>query len=180
MFFQNVKKKQKMLINEYRKFQKMISVEKEMLSKKTKKNYKRDLIQYLSHQVQHNQCKIKIRYTQAAIIQTKMKIMINLTTSSQKTYMLPSSPLQKKIILPKIINFSLHTFSRSQLSLLNRGPKFTPARKSNHFIFKDGLKKFTRRLHIKKLFKCTPFKDNSLVYNPSAKPVRTNNSDLQH
>ena len=29
------------------------------------------------------------------------------------------------------------------------------------------------------IFHDTPFEDNSLAYNPSSKPVRTNNSDLQ-
>ena len=64
--------------------------------------------------------------------------------------------------------------------LLNRGQKFTPTTKSNHFLFKDDFKKFTRRLQIKDIFNDTPFEDNSLVYNPSTKAVRTNNSDLQH
>ena len=34
-------------------------------------------------------------------------------------------------------------------------------------------------MQIKEIFKDTPFEDNSLVYNPSTKPVKTNNSDLQ-
>ena len=56
-----------------------------MLSKNTKENYKKDLIQYLNHQVEHNQRKIKIKDTQADIIRTTMEVMINLITSSQKT-----------------------------------------------------------------------------------------------
>ena len=63
--------------------------------------------------------------------------------------------------------------------LLNRRPKFTPNTKSNHFIFKDDSKKFTRRLQIKEIFNDTPFEGNSLVHNPSKKPVKTKNSDLQ-
>ena len=70
------------------------------------------------------------------------------------------------------------TLSRLQLSLLNRGPKFTPTTKSNHFIFKGDFKKITRRLQIKEIFNDTPFEENSLIYNPSTKPVKTNNSDL--
>ena len=34
-------------------------------------------------------------------------------------------------------------------------------------------------MQIKEIFKDTPFEDNSLVYNPSTKPVKTNNFDLQ-
>ena len=34
-------------------------------------------------------------------------------------------------------------------------------------------------MQIKEIFNDTPFEDNSLVYNPSTKPVKTNNSDLQ-
>ena len=56
-----------------------------MLSKNTKENYKKDLIQYLNHQAEHNQRKIKIKDTQADIIRTTMEVMINLITSSQKT-----------------------------------------------------------------------------------------------
>ena len=65
---------------------KIISKEKEMLSKTRYKNYKRDLIQYLNHQAQHNQHKIKIRDRLATIIQTKMKVMISLTTSKSKNF----------------------------------------------------------------------------------------------
>ena len=56
-----------------------------MPSKKTKKNYKIDVIQHLNHQAQHKQHKMKIRETQAAIIQITVKDMINLITPSQKT-----------------------------------------------------------------------------------------------
>ena len=35
-------------------------------------------------------------------------------------------------------------------------------------------------MQIKEIFNDTPFEENSLVYNPSTKPVKTNNSDLQH
>ena len=34
-------------------------------------------------------------------------------------------------------------------------------------------------MQIKEIFNDTPFENNSLVYNPSTKPVKTNNSDLQ-
>ena len=51
--------------------------------------------------------------------------------------------------------------------------------KSNHFIFKGDLKKFARRFQIKEIFSGNPLKDNSSVYNPSTKPFKTNNSDLQ-
>ena len=56
--------------------------------------------------------------------------------------------------------------------------------KSNHFNFKDELKKFTRHLQIKEIFNNTSFEDKSTnppnpVYNPPTKPAKTNNSDLQ-
>ena len=104
--------------------------------------------------------------------------MINLITSSQRTSGAITINLKKKILSPKIINLSSYTLSRLQLLLLNRGPKFTPTTKSNHFIFKGDFKKFTRRLQIKEIFNDTPFEENSLIYNPSTKPVKTNNSDL--
>ena len=72
-----------------------------MPSKKTRKNYKRDLIQYLNHQAQHKQCKIKLTETQAAIIQTTMKDMINLITSSQKTSSAAIINLTKKDFIAK-------------------------------------------------------------------------------
>ena len=87
-----------MLTNDYRKFGKITSKEKEMPSKKTKKNYKRDLIQYLNHQAQHKKRKIK---TQAAIAQTIMGDMINLITSSQKTSSAITIKLTKKEFIAK-------------------------------------------------------------------------------
>ena len=59
-----------MLTNDQRKFEKIISKEKEIPSKKTKNSYKKDLIQYFNHQDQHKKHKIKITETQAAITQT--------------------------------------------------------------------------------------------------------------
>ena len=80
----------------------------------------------------------------------KMRVMINLT----------SSTLQKKILSPKIITQSSYILSRSQLSLLNRGPKFTTTTKFNHLTFKYNskkysqgvckLKKYLMALHLKK------------------------------
>ena len=96
-----------------------------MPSKKTKKNYKRDLIQHLKHQAQLKQCKIKIRETQTAIIQTTMKDIINLVTSSHKTSNATIINLTKNDFTPKIIKLSWYILSKSQLSLLNRKPKFT-------------------------------------------------------
>ena len=107
-----------MLINEEGKFRKIISKEKEMLSKTTKRNYKWDLIQHLNHQVQHNQRNIKIRDTQTAIIQTRMKVMTNLTTSSQKTSSATTTNLTKKRLSPKM-NLSPYTLPILQLSLLS-------------------------------------------------------------
>ena len=34
-------------------------------------------------------------------------------------------------------------------------------------------------MEIKEIFNDTPYEDNSLVYNPPTKPVKTDNSDLQ-
>ena len=151
-----------------------------MPSKKTKKNYKIDVIQHLNHQAQHKQHKMKIRETQAAIIQITMKDMINLITPSQKTSSATIINLtQKKILSPKIIKLLSYTLSRLQLLLSNRGQMFTPTTKSNHFFFRDGFKQFKRRLQIKEIFNDIPFEGNSLVYNQSAKPVKTNNSNLQ-
>ena len=56
----------------------------------------------------------------------------------------------------------------------------TTTTNSNCFIFKDNLKKFTRRLQIKEVFNDTQFEDNSLLYNSLTKSVRTNNSDLHN
>ena len=90
-----------MLINNLRKFGKITSKEKEMPSKKTKKNYKRNLIQYLNHQAQHKKSKIKITETQAATIQTIMRDMINLITSSQKTSSAITINLTRKDLIAK-------------------------------------------------------------------------------
>ena len=72
-----------------------------MPSKKTKKNYKRNLIQYLNHQAQHKKSKIKITETQAATIQTIMRDMINLITSSQKISSAITINLTRKDLIAK-------------------------------------------------------------------------------
>ena len=143
-----------MLINEEGKFRKIISKEKEMLSKTTKRNYKWDIIQHLNHQVQHNQRNIKIRDTQTAIIQTRMKVMTNLTTSSQKTSSATITNLTKKKTIAKNELITIHItniaiiFTKPLFGL----PKSTPTTKSNHFIFKDDSKnsKTYSRLKLKK------------------------------
>ena len=127
-------------------FQNFLRMDLRMPSKKTKKNYKRDLIQHLNYITEHKQCKIKITETQTAIIEATIKDMINLIISSQKTSNATIISLTKKIFSLKIINLSSYTLSRLQLLLLNMGPKFTPTTKSNHFIFIDNFKKFTRPL----------------------------------
>ena len=87
-----------MLTNDCRKFGKITSKEKEMSSQKTKKNYKRYLIQYLNHQAQNKKRKIK---TQAAIVQTIMGDMISLITSCQKTSIAITIKLTKKEFIAK-------------------------------------------------------------------------------
>ena len=76
-------------------------VENEVPSKKSKKNYKRDLILYLDHQAQHKKHKIKITETQATIIQKIMRDMIILITSSQKTSGAITINLTKKDFIAK-------------------------------------------------------------------------------
>ena len=94
IFYQNGTKTQKGK-------RKSTSKEKEMPSKKTKKNYKRGLIQYLNHQAQHKKHKTKITETQAAIIQTIIRDMINLITSSQKNSSAIIINLTKKDFIAK-------------------------------------------------------------------------------
>ena len=64
--------------------------------RKAFKKDKEELIQYLNHQAQNKKRKIKIKETQAAIIHTIWRDMMNLTTSSQKTSSALTINLKKK------------------------------------------------------------------------------------
>ena len=65
--------------------------------RKAFKKDKEELIQYLNHQAQNKKRKIKIKETQAAIIHTIWRDMMNLTTSSQKTSSALTINLKRKI-----------------------------------------------------------------------------------
>ena len=83
-----------------------------------------------------------------------MKVMTNLTTSSQKTSSATIINLTKKKTIAKNQLITIHItniaiiFTKPLFSL----PKFTPITKSNHFIFKDDSKnsKTYSRLRLKK------------------------------
>ena len=64
--------------------------------RKAFKKDKEELIQYLNHQAQHKKRKIKIKETQAAIIHTIWRDMMNLIISGQKTSSALTINLKKK------------------------------------------------------------------------------------
>ena len=66
--------------------------------RKAFKKGKEELIQYLNHQAKR---KIKIKETEAAIIHTIWRDMINLITSSQKTSSALTINLTKKVFIAK-------------------------------------------------------------------------------
>ena len=64
----------------------------------------------------------------------------------------PIQQIKKKTISPKIINLSKYKLSKPELSLLRRGPKFTPTSKGNSLNLKSDIFDFTRRIQMQELF----------------------------
>ena len=77
-----------------------------------------------------------------------------------------------------MLNLSKVAFSKPQIQLLIRGPKFCPTTKGNFFDFKGETKKFTKRLITQEKFFDSDFKDNSIVRKPSKKYLSSKNSEL--
>ena len=77
-----------------------------------------------------------------------------------------------------MFNFSSFKFISQQLSVLKKGPKFTPTSKGNHLILKNDIYDFTRRLHIKEFFNNIDNQDESIVRNKSTKKITSNDTEL--
>ena len=83
-------------------------------------------------------------------------------------------------ISPKIINLSKYKLSNPELSLLRRGPKFTPTSKGNRLNLKSDIFDFTRRVQMQEIFYGQDYQDELLVSNKSNKQFKNKDLDLQH
>ena len=83
-------------------------------------------------------------------------------------------------ISPKIINLSKYKLSNPELSLLRRGPKFTPTSKGNSLNLKSDIFDFTRRIQMQEIFYGQDYQDESLVSNKSNKQFKSKDLELQH
>ena len=85
-----------------------------------------------------------------------------------------------KTISPKIINLSKYILSKPELSLLCRGPKFTPISKGNSLNLKNDIFDFTRSIQMQEIFYGQDYQDESLVSNKSNKQFKSKDLELQH
>ena len=81
---------------------------------------------------------------------------------------------------PKIINISSFKLSRHHLSLLRKGPKFTPTTKGNYLTAQSDIKNFTRRINIREHFWQQENIDESILRNKSNRQIYSSNQDLQN
>ena len=80
--------------------------------------------------------------------------------------------MQKKTISPKIINLSKYKLSKPVLSLLLRGPKFTPTSEGNSLNLKSDIFDFTRCIQMQEIFHGQDYQDELLVSNNLTKVLK--------
>ena len=115
-------------------------------------------------------------------IATQIESMTDIPGNTQKSKkpIQPIQQIQKKTISPKIINLSKYKLSKPELSLLRRGPKFTPTSKGNSLNLKSDIFDFTRRIQMQEIFYGQDYQDESLVSNKSNKQFKSKDLELQH
>ena len=106
--------------------------------------------------------------------QTESLSRISGTNPEIKKPIQPIQQIQKKSISPKIINSLKYKLSKPELSLLRRGPKFTPTSKGKSLNLKSNFFDFTRCIQMHKLCYGKDYQDESLVFN------KFNNTDKLH
>ena len=74
--------------------------------------------------------------------------------------LLPSTHKSTQV---KVLNLSRRELSKSQISLLCKGPKFCPTTSGNFMQMKADTKEFTRKLKLQERFADCDFEDESLV-----------------
>ena len=79
-----------------------------------------------------------------------------------------------------IINLSKQKLCKPELSLLCRGPKFTPTSKGNNLNLKSDIFNFTRCIQMQETFYGQDDRDESLVSDKSNKQFKSKNLELQH
>ena len=114
------------------------------------------------------------------IIATQIESMTQVPTQKSKKPIQPIQQIQKMTISPKIINLSKYKLSNPELSLLRRGPKFTPTSKGNRLNLKSDIFDFTRRVQMQEIFYGQDYQDELLVSNKSNKQFKNKDLDLQH
>ena len=84
-----------------------------------------------------------------------------------------------KIIRPKILNLSKHSFTKHQVTLLSRGPKYCPATKGRNSDFSSDNYKLVKRFIIQEKYFDSSWNDDSLINTPSKKYMTLTNKELQ-
>ena len=85
----------------------------------------------------------------------------------------------KKTISPKIIDLYKYKLEKLKLSLLCKGPKFTPTTKGNVFNSKSDIFNLTRWLQLEEILHEKEFNDKLIVYNKSNKQFKTKDLELE-
>ena len=68
--------------------------------------------------------------------------------------------------------------TKSQITLLSKGPKFCPTTKGSSLNIKTDIKEFTRKIQLQDQFKDNTITDNSYVKLKSSYTPQTKNKDL--
>ena len=98
------------------------------------------------------------------------------TNSSQHSNTSEGTQSTNKI--PKVLNLSKTTLTRSQISLLCKGPKFCPSTHGNFIDIKADSRDFSRKLKLREKFWDTEFENESLVKHPSSYNPKCENPEL--
>ena len=73
-----------------------------------------------------------------------------------------------------------YKLKKPELTLLRKGPKFTPTTKGNILNSKSDILNLTRRLQLDDIFHKKEFNEESIVCNKSNKQIKTKDLELEH
>ena len=100
----------------------------------------------------------------------------------QRTIKKPSYHITKSFegdhITLKIL--SKYKLKKKELSLLHKGPKFTPTTKASVLSSKSDIFNLTRRLELEEILPVKEFNEESIVYNKLNKQFKIKDFELEH
>ena len=77
-------------------------------------------------------------------------------------------------------NLSKYELKKKKLSLLHKGPKFTPTTKASVLSSTSDIFNLTRRLELEEILPVKEFNEESIVYNKLNKQFKIKGLELEH